>query len=80
MRRIIALGAWAYAVWVLLNVALFASTSFIQSTPRYAITLFPIFLMLAQIKRQWLVMLVSTWSFAMLMWFTALFAMGNWAF
>jgi Mannosyltransferase (PIG-V) len=71
----------SYAVWTLLNVLLFASTSWIQSTPRYAITLFPIFLLLASAtKRPWIGMLLSAWSLAMLAWFTTKFALGHWAF
>jgi Mannosyltransferase (PIG-V) len=71
----------SYAVWALLNVALFASTSWIQSTPRYAITLFPIFLMLAAVtRRQWAGMLASAWSLGLMVMFTALFALGHWAF
>lgn len=71
----------SYAVWALLNVALFASTSWIQSTPRYAITLFPIFLMLAAVtRRQWVGMLASAWSLGVMVMFTALFALGHWAF
>lgn len=71
----------SYAVWAFLNVLLFASTSWIQSTPRYAITIFPIFLLLAQIKRAtWFGMLISFWSLATLAWFTTMFALGRWAF
>ncbi len=71
----------SYAVWVVLNVLLFASTSWIQSTPRYAITLFPIFLMLAMVsRRQGVLLALTSGSMAMLAWFTALFALGHWAF
>lgn len=71
----------SYAVWALLNLLLFASTSWIQSTPRYVITLFPIFLLLAQAtRRQWVGLLVSAWSLVWLAWFTTLFATGRWAF
>lgn len=71
----------SYGVWVLLNMVLFASTSWIQSTPRYVLTLFPIFLLLAMIDRQvWLSRLLSAWSLVWMAWFTALFALGRWAF
>jgi hypothetical protein len=71
----------SYAVWALLNLLLFASTSWIQSTPRYVITLFPIFLLLAQAtRRPWVAMFATAWSFGMFVWFTTLFATGRWAF
>lgn len=71
----------AYGVWVLLNVLLFASTSWIQSTPRYALSLFPIFMLLAMIDRQvWLSRLVSAWSLLLLVCFSGLFALNRWAF
>lgn len=71
----------SYGVWILLNTLLFASTSWLQSTPRYALTLFPIFLLLAQATRgQTRFLAASAVSFAMLAWFTTLFALGHWAF
>lgn len=74
-------GRASYGVWVLLNMLLFASTSWIQSTPRYVLTLFPIFLLLAMIgKRVWLSRLISAWSLMWMAWFTALFALNSWAF
>lgn len=71
----------SYAVWAFLNLPLFASTSWIQSTPRYVMTIFPIFMLLAMIKRHtWVAMLISAWSLMMMAWFTTLFATGRWAF
>lgn len=70
----------SYGVWAILNVLLFASTSFIQSSPRYVITIFPIFLLLAQMRSTSWRMIISAWSLTMMAWFTTLFALGRWAF
>ncbi|MBO9534993.1 MAG: hypothetical protein J7513_18615 [Solirubrobacteraceae bacterium] len=70
----------SYAVWGLLNVLLFASTSWVQSTPRYVLTVFPIFLLLAKLRPGWLSMLASAWSMAAFAWLATLFALGHWAF
>jgi hypothetical protein len=81
-----AVGAWlalrpSYAVWMTLNWLLFASNSFIQSTPRYTLTLFPLFILFAALARNrvWNAA-ITTWSLLFLALFTTHFVMGRWAF
>ncbi|SOD73269.1 mannosyltransferase PIG-V [Jatrophihabitans sp. GAS493] len=71
----------SYAIWMTGNWLLFTSTSYILSTPRYTLTLFPIFILLAKVGRNRIVaMLVSVWSILFLGLFTSLFAIGQWAY
>ncbi|MDO9356319.1 MAG: mannosyltransferase family protein [Solirubrobacteraceae bacterium] len=83
---IASIAAWfwtrpSYAVWAFLNVLLFASTSWVQSTPRYVLTLFPIFLLLAQLKSDgWASRLVTAASLLLFALFAGQFAVGNWGF
>ncbi len=60
---------------------LFASTTFMQSVPRYTLTMFPIFFLLARLgaNRFWH-SAVTVWSLLWLALFATLFAWGHWAF
>jgi hypothetical protein len=71
----------SYAVWMTLNWLLFVSNSFIASTPRYTLTLFPLFIIFAALaqNRLWNTAL-TTWSLLFLALFTSQFVMGRWAF
>jgi hypothetical protein len=71
----------SYTVWMLGNWLLFTSTSFILSTPRYTITLFPLFLLMARLgqSRSWHTV-ITVWSILLLALFSALFVQGRWAF
>ncbi len=71
----------SYSVWVTLNMLLFVSTSFIQSTPRYALILFPMFFMFARAAARplWQTSL-TVWSLLFLSFFAGQFAEGRWAF
>jgi Gpi18-like mannosyltransferase len=71
----------SYAVWMLLNWALFAGTSFVQSVPRYTLVLFPIFLLFARTSEDRLPgRLITAWSLLFLGTFAVKFAQGQWAF
>jgi Gpi18-like mannosyltransferase len=71
----------SYALWTGLNTLLFLSTSFLQSTPRYCLVLFPMLMLGARLLRS-----PPAWTFVvcasamLLSWFAWRFAMGQWAF
>jgi hypothetical protein len=71
----------SYSVWVTLNMLLFISTTFIQSTPRYTLILFPMFIMFARAAARplWQTV-ISVWSLMFLAFFVSLFVQGKWAF
>jgi hypothetical protein len=63
------------------NLLLFVSTSVLLSTPRYALTLFPLFVALAlPTRRVWALVAVSSVSLAGFIYFASRFATGAWAF
>jgi Gpi18-like mannosyltransferase len=71
----------SWFVWMAGNLLLFVSTSFLLSTPRYVLTLFPLFVALAlATARTWMLVLVSAASVAGLIYFAGRFATGWWAF
>ena len=71
----------SWFAWMLGNLVLFVSTSFLLSTPRYALTLFPIFVALAlPTRRVWALVGVSAVSLAGFIYFASRFATGAWAF
>jgi 4-amino-4-deoxy-L-arabinose transferase-like glycosyltransferase len=71
----------SWFIWMAGNMLLFVSTSFLLSTPRYALTLFPLFVSLALISaRTWVLVLLSAVSLAGLVYFAGRFATGVWAF
>lgn len=72
----------SYRVWMVLNWLLFISTSFILSVPRYTLTLFPMFILMALAARRRPVLgtLFTVWSLMYLGLFTARFVNGGWAF
>ena len=71
----------SWFVWMAGNLLLFVSTSFLLSTPRYALTLFPLFVALAlPTHRIWLLVAVSALSIAGLIYFAGRFTTGVWAF
>jgi hypothetical protein len=71
----------SWFIWMAGNMLLFASTSFLLSTPRYALTLFPLFVALALVSRRtWVLVLLSAVSIAGLAYFAGRFATGVWAF
>lgn len=72
----------SYAIWMLCNWLLVNSTSFVVSVPRYALALFPIFILMAQActgRRFWY-SVVSVWCLLYLALYVGRFAQGLWAF
>ncbi|HET7520124.1 MAG TPA: glycosyltransferase family 39 protein [Candidatus Limnocylindria bacterium] len=71
----------SWFAWMLGNLVLFVSTSFLLSTPRYVLTLFPLFVALAlPTRRVWALLAVSAISLAGFVYFASRFANGAWAF
>ena len=71
----------SWFAWMAGNLVLFVSTSFLLSTPRYALTLFPLFVALAlPTRRTTLLVLLSGASIAGFVYFASRFATGTWAF
>ena len=72
----------SYSVWMTLNWLLVTSTSAIQSTPRYVLGFFPMFLLVAELalKRPLVGALLAVWSLAFFALFAGQFATGHWAF
>ncbi|MDQ4121096.1 MAG: glycosyltransferase family 39 protein [Acidobacteriota bacterium] len=72
----------SYRVWMVLNWLLFVSTSFIQSVPRYTLTLFPLFILMALAARRsyWAKVFLMVWSLLFLSLFATQFTRGWWAF
>lgn len=69
----------SYAVWCALNVLLWTSTGLLLSAPRYALTLFPMFLWFAR-SRGLTRAVLTAWSLLWLGLFVSLFVQGKWAF
>ncbi|MEY2480527.1 MAG: hypothetical protein QOI04_1454 [Verrucomicrobiota bacterium] len=71
----------SYAVWITGTWLLFTSTTFIESAPRYSLTLFPIFILfaLAAENRFWNA-IITFWSLLFFSLFASLFVRGWWAF
>lgn len=70
----------SYGLYMILNFLLFTSTSFVMSTPRYSLILFPIFITLGQIKSNYLLLLISIIFFLLLLYFTIFYTQARWAF
>lgn len=69
----------SYAVYLLTNLLVFTSTSFILSTPRYSLSLFPIFIALSLLKIR-LQIILSIVSISTLLKLTLMYTQGGWAF
>jgi MFS family permease len=70
-----------YAVWMTGTWLLFTAVNFLQSVPRYTLTMFPIFILFALLGRNrfWFGAL-TVWSVLFFALFAVLFARGEWAF
>ena len=72
----------SYAVWITCNWLLINSTSFILSVPRYMLTLFPVFILFAQLstgrRLPYAILTVSSLLFLGL--YASRFVQGLWAF
>lgn len=70
----------SYGIYIFLNLILTLSTSFILSTPRYTLSLFPIYILFGQIKNKLSIIILSYISISLLVLFSLLFTKGKWAF
>jgi hypothetical protein len=71
----------SWFAWMAGNWLLFVSTSFVMSTPRYVLTLFPMYVSLALASRsRGALVAISAVSIAGLVYFAGRFATGAWAF
>ena len=70
-----------YATWITGNWLLLVCVTFIESMPRYAVAMFPIFFLSAFVSesRFWNVV-ITVWSILFLGLFSALFVRGWWVF
>jgi hypothetical protein len=70
-----------YAVWMTGSWLLFTSVTFLQSVPRYTLTMFPVFILFALLGRNrfWNGVL-TMWSLAWFTFFAILLARGWWGF
>ena len=81
------IGGWkylrgSYFVWMCLNWLLFVSTSFVLSVPRYTLTLFPLFILMAIMARR-RPLIFTAFTAASLLYlglFSTQFVRGWWAF
>ncbi len=71
----------AYAMWMTGSWLLVTSVNFLQSVPRYCLTMFPIFVLFAIAGRSrfWSAV-ITVWSLLFLALFTSIFVRGWWAF
>jgi hypothetical protein len=71
-----------YAVWMTVNWLLITSTAFVVSVPRYCLTLFPMFILLARLAaaRPLAGRIMTAASLLLLALFAMKFAHGTWAF
>ncbi|MCA1625916.1 MAG: hypothetical protein LC768_06465 [Acidobacteria bacterium] len=72
----------SYRVWMVANWLLFVSSSFVLSVPRYTLTLFPLFILMALTgRRNWVTnIFLIVWSILFLSLFITQFVRGWWAF
>ncbi len=70
----------SYGIYMLLNLFLFSSTSFIMSTPRYVLILFPVYILLAVMKRPIIQAFISILFTVLLLYLTYLYTNGQWAY
>lgn len=71
----------SYRVWMVASWLLFVSTSWILSVPRYTLTIFPLFILIAILSKNRLVnVLITTFSLIYLGIFISFFVRGQWAF
>ncbi|HEX4537261.1 MAG TPA: mannosyltransferase family protein [Candidatus Acidoferrum sp.] len=70
-----------YAVWMTAMWFLATSVSFLQSVPRYTLTMFPIFVLFGLLGRnRFWAGFITVWSLLFFTLFAVLFARGEWAF
>ena len=68
-------------MWLSGNWLLITSVTFIESIPRYALTMFPILMLFGLLaKNRFWAGVITVWSLLFLALFTCLFVRGWWAF
>lgn len=71
----------SWTVWMAGNWLLFVGTSYVLSVPRYDLAMFPLFAWFALMaERRWVGVGLGAASVILLLWFSARFATGAWAF
>lgn len=71
----------SYRVWMIASLLLFVSTSFVLSVPRYTLTMFPLFILIAlYAKTRIRYAAITTCSIIYLAMFIISFVQGRWAF
>lgn len=71
----------SYRAWMAANWLLFVSTSWILSVPRYTLTMFPLFILIAlAARRRAANFFITVWSILFLALFIASFVQRRWAF
>ena len=71
----------SYAAYMVVNTLLVMSFTYPWSVPRYALILFPMYLLMARLGRRPLAFaLMTVWSLLFLSFFSSLFVRGFWAF
>ncbi len=71
----------AWTVWMAGNWLLFVGTSYVLSVPRYDLAMFPLFAWFALMaERRWVGVGLGAVSVILLLWFSARFVTGAWAF
>jgi hypothetical protein len=71
---------FSYGVYMLTNLILFTSTSFIMSTPRYILILFPIYFALAKIRNKYITIMISLIFLSLLIKLSSFYTQGKWAY
>jgi Gpi18-like mannosyltransferase len=71
----------SYAVWMVCNWLLFTSTGFITGVSRFAVVMFPLYLLFSRlaVRRIWHTT-ITVWSLLFLALFTGLYVEGHWIF
>ena len=71
----------SYTVWMLGSFWMMTNNSFLRSAPRYALVMFPLFILFARLSQYRLgSTIITVWSLLFLGLFAALFVRGWWAF
>jgi hypothetical protein len=70
-----------HAVWITGNWFLITSVSFLESVPRYVLTMYPVFILFALLARNRLwAAVITVWSLLFLALFSSVFVRGWWVF
>lgn len=70
----------SYGVYMFVNLLLLVSTNYILSTPRYALILFPIYIVLGLIRNNLIIVVISLVFSLLMSYLCFLYLQGKWAF